>query len=83
MRITVRTGGLLGQYLPAGSERNQADLEVEDGTTPLDVMTRLGMPTERTYMVVLNGAAISKADRARRQLAEDDNLAILPPLKGG
>ncbi len=83
MRITVRTGGLLGQYLPAGSQGNQADLEIEEGTTPFDVMTLLGMPKDRTYMVVLNGAAISKADRARRQLAEDDNLAILPPLKGG
>ena len=83
MHITVRTGGLLGQYLPAGSERNQADLEVEEGTTPLDVMTLLGMPEDRTYMVVLNGAAISKAARAERRLAENDNLAILPPLKGG
>ena len=83
MRITVRTGGLLGQYLPAGSEGNQADLEIEEGTTPLDVMTLLGMPEDRTYMVVLNGAAISKAARAERRLAENDNLAILPPLKGG
>ncbi len=83
MRITVRTGGLLGQYLPAGSERNQADLEIEEGTTPFDVMTLLGMPGDRTYMVVLNGAAISKAARAERRLAENDNLAILPPLKGG
>ncbi len=83
MHITVRTGGLLGQYLPTGSERNQADLEVEEGTTPLDVMTLLGMPGDRTYMVVLNGAAISKVARAQRRLAENDNLAILPPLKGG
>jgi sulfur carrier protein ThiS len=83
MRIIVRTGGLLGQYLPEGNQNNRAELEVEAGTTPFDVMRRLAMPEDRTYLVVLNGTSISRADRESRQLAEDDNLAILPPLKGG
>ena len=83
MRITVRTGGLLSQYLPAGSGRNQANLELEEGATPFDVMRRLGLPETRTYLVVLNGTALPKAERTRRPLAENDELAILPPLKGG
>ncbi len=83
MRIHLRTGGVLGQYLPAGSEKNRASLEVEPGTTPRDVMEKLGFPAERTYLVILNGTAISKAERETRALAEDDELAILPPLKGG
>ncbi len=83
MRITVRTGGVLGQYLPAGGERNRASLEIEPDTTPRDVMEKLGFPAERTYLVILNGTAIPKAARESRALAEDDELAILPPLKGG
>ncbi|MDX1576812.1 MAG: MoaD/ThiS family protein [Kiloniellales bacterium] len=83
MRITVRTGGVLGQYLPAGGEKNRASLDIEAGTTPRDVMARLGFPAERTYLVTLNGTAIPKAERETRALAEDDELAILPPLKGG
>ena len=83
MQITVRTGGVLGQYLPAGSEKNRAGLEVEAGTTASDVMERLGFPAERTYLVILNGTALPKAERETRALAEDDELAILPPLKGG
>ena len=83
MRITVRTGGVLGQYLPEGSSGNQASLDVEAGTTPGDVMERLGFTAERTYLVILNGTAIPKAERETRVLAEDDELAILPPLKGG
>lgn len=83
MLINVRTGGVLGQYLPAGSEKNRANLDIEAGATPRDVMEKLGFPAERTYLVILNGTAIPKAERESRALAEDDELAILPPLKGG
>ena len=38
MRITVKTGGLLGEHLPEGSSGNQAEIEVEEGCGPLDVM---------------------------------------------
>lgn len=83
MRISVRTGGVLGQYLPPGGENNEASLEVAPGTTARDVMAELGFPAERTYLVILNGTALPKAERETRALAEDDELAILPPLKGG
>ncbi len=83
MRITVKTGGILGRYLPPGGARNQAHLDVEEGATPIDVMKRLGLPETRTYLVVLNGTLVPKAERERRPLAENDELSILPPLKGG
>lgn len=83
MKITVRTAGLLGRYLPPGSAENVADLDVAEGTTPIDVMKQLGMPLGDSYLVVLNGTAIRRSDRSRRTLAENDSLAIMPPLKGG
>ena len=83
MRITVKTGGMLGQYLPSGSEANRAELDIEEGTTPRDVMEKLGFPAERTYMVILNGTVVPKAERGTRVLAADDELSVLPPLKGG
>ena len=83
MKITVKTAGNLGKYLPAGSARNLAELEVTDGMTPVDVIKLLGMPEDGSYLVVLNGASVPKAERASRRLAEDDSLAIMPPLKGG
>ena len=36
------------------------------GATPFDVMTRLGLPETRNYLVVLNGTAIPKAERLSR-----------------
>jgi sulfur carrier protein ThiS len=82
MKITVKTAGNLGKYLPAGSSGNLAELQVAEGATPADVMSRLGL-AEGSYLVVLNGSSVPKAERATRQLAENDKLAIMPPLKGG
>ena len=83
MKITVKTAGLLGRYLPPGSSGDSAELEVDAGTTALDVMKRLRLPLEGTYLVVLNGTALPKRERGRRPLEADDVLAIMPPLRGG
>lgn len=83
MKVRIKTAGLLGRYLPPGSGRNAAELEVPAGSTPLDIMKRLGLPLENTYLVSLNGTVITSAERDAVVLAEDDRLAIMPPLKGG
>ena len=83
MRIVVRTGGLLGKYLPEGSARNSAELEVPAGASARDVMERLGMPSDRSYLVIHNGVAVPKGARAACRLSAGDELAIMPPLKGG
>jgi len=83
MRIHVKTAGLLGKYLPQGSERNRAELDVADGSTPIDVMQQLGVPLEGRYLISVNGTALPVDARAGHRLAEDDSLAIMPPLSGG
>ena len=83
MRIAVKTGGLLGRYLPAGSARNSAELEVPKGASVGEVIAQLAMPPEGGYLVIHNGVAVPKAERAACRLAAGDELAIMPPLKGG
>ena len=83
IRIQVKTGGLLGEYLPAGSVRNTAEIEVDDNATPLDVMKQLGIPMEDNYLVSLNGTVVIRKERSIQPLAEKDRLVIMPPLKGG
>lgn len=82
MRILVRTAGLLGRYLPSGPVKNRAEIDVPSGSTISDVMKRLGFP-EGSYLVTLNGMAVPTAERAGRELGGGDNLAVMPPLKGG
>lgn len=79
----MKTAGLLGSYLPAGSERNRAVIRVSPGATPLDVMRQLRMPLENSYLVSLNGTVVRIAERDTQVLNDDDQLAIMPPLKGG
>ncbi len=83
MKIQFKTGGLLVEHLPAGSTGNTAELEVPDGATPMDVMRQLGMPVDENYLVSLNGEVVVISERDTRMLAENDRLAIMPPLKGG
>ena len=84
VNIQVRTGGLLGRYLPAGSERNRAQLVVADGSTPTRVMEMLNIPIGDSYLVSVNGSVLSTpAERDSVMLEDGDRLAILPPLRGG
>ncbi len=83
MKIQFKTGGLFVEHLPAGSTGNTAELDVPDGATPKDVMRQLGMPMDENYLVSLNGEIVVISERDSRALAENDHLAIMPPLKGG
>ena len=42
-----------------------------------------GLPTDENYLVSLNGEVVVISERDSRVLAENDHLAIMPPLKGG
>ncbi len=83
MRIQFKTGGLFVEHLPAGCTGNTAELEVPEGATPTAVMRQLGMPMDENYLVSLNGEVVVVSERDSRVLAENDHLAVMPPLKGG
>ena len=83
MKIQFKTGGQFVEHLPRGSSGNTAQLEVADGATPADVMRQLKLPADENYLVSLNGEVVVISQRNSRRLAENDRLAIMPPLKGG
>jgi sulfur carrier protein ThiS len=41
------------------------------------------MPLDENYLVSLNGEVVVISERDTRVLAENDRLAVMPPLKGG
>ena len=83
MKITVKTGGLLYEYLPPERTANRATLEVAEAATPAQVMQDLGLPADGTYLVIVNGELVPVERRGELRLAEGDLLSINPPLKGG
>ncbi len=83
MKIRVKLYASLAEYLPDGAKKNEADLEVADGTSPLQVIHRLGLPEKMCHMVLVNGVYIAPEERSDTKLEEGDHLAIWPPVAGG
>ena len=83
MKVTLKAGGMFAKNLPASRSGNQAEIELEDGSTPADALRALDLPADGSYLIVLNGESVPKSERASRRLADGDMLAIMPPLRGG
>ncbi|MBO6520248.1 MAG: MoaD/ThiS family protein [Rhodospirillales bacterium] len=83
MKIRIKLYASLAEYLPADAVKNEADLEVNDGTTPTQVISRLGLPERMCHMVLVNGVYIAPDERLEKVLEEGDHLAIWPPVAGG
>ncbi len=83
MKITFKLFALLGDYLPEGAKKNQIDLDVDEGSTPMDLITANNLPLEFCHLVLVNGTYIEPSARASHVLVEGDDLAIWPPVAGG
>ena len=83
MKIHLKTGGMLVEYLPRGTPGDEVELDVPEGSTPLSVMQRVGFPLDEQYLVALNGTIVTQSQRGETTLAENDELAVMPPLRGG
>ena len=79
MKIEVRLFANLAEFLPAGSRGGIAILDVPARSSVDDVGRLLGIPTELSRIVLVNGQDAELEHR----LAPDDILTIFPPLAGG
>jgi molybdopterin converting factor small subunit len=82
MRITFKLYASLTQFLPSGANGHAADIEVEEGTTPIQVLERHGVPAAQAHLVLINGLYVPHDERDR-PLKEGDILAAWPPVAGG
>jgi sulfur-carrier protein len=84
MKITLKLFASLTDYLPPEARRsNIAELDVDAGSSILQIIEPFGLPMKLVHLVLVNGHYINPEDRATRTLVEGDVLAIWPPIAGG
>ncbi|MGI9476324.1 MAG: MoaD/ThiS family protein [Hyphomicrobiaceae bacterium] len=83
MKITMKLYASLGQHLPANAERNEAIIDVADGTSILSILDAHNVPRESCHLVLLNGIYQAPFERGEARLKDGDHLAVWPPVAGG
>ncbi len=83
MQVTVKLFGALRQFLPAGSGFNSCQLTTTANSMLEDVLGMLTIPEQRAYLVIVNDEKINREDYASIQVRENDEIVLLPPIKGG
>ena len=84
MKITLKLFASLAVHLPAEARSSHTvDLDVDPGTTVLDVIRRQGVPEALCAIVLIDGVWVARPDRATRAMSEGQALAVWPPIAGG
>ncbi len=83
MLVTLKLYASLGVYLPDGALKNEAKVDVPDGTTIRQLLDNHNVPPVSCHLVLLNGHFQAPAIRAGVKLKEGDAVAVWPPVAGG
>lgn len=79
MRVRARLFATLSRYYANARPGVSFDIEVPEGTTVGDLITRLNLPSEEVKVVFVNG----RARPNHWPLQAGDEIGIFPPIGGG
>jgi sulfur carrier protein ThiS len=83
MHITLKLYASLGAHLPPHAARNEAVVDVPEGTTVWGVLDAHDVPRGSCHLVLLNGHFQAPATRGTTVLKPGDAVAVWPPVAGG
>ena len=83
MKIRVKLISLPGPPPPGFDEDGNGTLEAVQGSTLGDLLERLKLPGNETYVTLINGEPVSRDRRSERTVRDGDTLTIFPPIEGG
>ncbi len=79
MRISVKLIATYRELLPPGAQGGTIEIDVPQGTTVSDVMTKFGVPLDERSVIVVNGATAPLST----VLAEGDVVSAFSAIAGG
>jgi sulfur carrier protein ThiS len=79
MEIQVRLFANLAAYAPPEARGGAARVELPEGATVWDLLARLRIPDEGSWLLLVNGRDVE----ATAMLRGGDVVDVLPPLVGG
>ncbi len=82
MKVRFKLFASLAEYLPSSARENVAIVEIDEGTTPNQLIARYNLPQREVHLVLLNGYFQDPASRDI-PMKDEDTLAIWPPVAGG
>ena len=83
MRVHIKAAAALREFLPVGAVKGKIEMDVEEGTTPADIIHLLGIPAERRLMVILDGTMVTRPDLNVIKMKESQTLSLNPPIQAG
>jgi sulfur carrier protein ThiS len=83
MDISVTLFGGLRHFLPAGSSFNKCSLPLGEGERLDALLAKLPIPPDKAYIVIINDEKVSRESYADITIESDDEVVLLPPIKGG
>ena len=83
MQITLKLYASLGTYLPESAVKNEAKIEVPEGTTIKKILEDHKVPPQACHLVLLNGHFQPPATRGAVVVKPGDAIAVWPPVAGG
>ena len=83
MEISVTLFGGLRHYLPAGSSFNKCKIDADDGASLATLLEKIPIPEEKPYLVILNDEKVARERYHEITVGADDEVVLLPPIKGG
>jgi sulfur carrier protein ThiS len=83
MDVSVTLFGGLRHFLPAGSSFNKCSINLEPDGRLEDLLRHLPIPDDKPYIVIINDEKVSREDYADIVVQPDDEIVLLPPIKGG
>ena len=79
MKITIRILADHKKFLPPETKSDTIVMDISEQIYPLELFSRLGIPTDGSYVLLVNGRNI----KAEQFLADGDVLFVFPAMAGG